>query len=264
MNRRESGRRNTSFAQRFGGQLRDLTVAPVSRVCSGLLWLLHNRNTPSFSREELRELQLGFAQFGEDHAVIRLAREQGLKRGHYVDAGAYHPISLSNTLLLHKMGWSGMNIDLNPQTIELFNLARPGDTNVIGALSGDVRTATVLHNQFPVLNRLAPADPSQVPGFFGEPSAISTVTTTTLTRLLDMHPPKSGRVDYLNVDCEGHDLMVLRGFDWARWRPAVVTVEAIENAERDALINYMTQQAYVLRDVLSFTYCFVPLKPGRP
>ena len=36
---------------------------------------------------------------------------------------------------MHKSGWSGINIDLNPLSIELFNIARPGDINICAAIS---------------------------------------------------------------------------------------------------------------------------------
>ena len=41
--------------------------------------------------------------------------------GFYVDVGAYHPLELNNTYLLHKKGWNGINIDINPLSIDYFN-----------------------------------------------------------------------------------------------------------------------------------------------
>ena len=54
--------------------------------------------------------------------------------GIYVDIGAYHPYRFSNTYLLYLKGWSGLNIDPNKKSIELFNIARPNDTNLNIAL----------------------------------------------------------------------------------------------------------------------------------
>ena len=47
-----------------------------------------------------------------------------------MDVGCYHPTRHSNTYLMYKKGWSGLNIDLNPLTIELFNFMRPRDINI--------------------------------------------------------------------------------------------------------------------------------------
>ena len=61
-----------------------------------------------------------FSQFGEDLFIAEFFANQ--KEGKYVDLGAFHPMRLSNTYLLFKKGWSGTNVDLNPITIDLFNL----------------------------------------------------------------------------------------------------------------------------------------------
>ena len=60
----------------------------------------------------------------------------------YVDVGCYHPIHWSNTLLLHKRGWKGVNVDLDKSRITEFERLRPGDYNVLAAVSdrSDART----------------------------------------------------------------------------------------------------------------------------
>ena len=42
---------------------------------------------------------------------------------------------LSNTYLLYKNGWSGVNVDLNPISIDLFNIARSKDKNICSLIS---------------------------------------------------------------------------------------------------------------------------------
>ena len=50
-------------------------------------------------------------------------------KGIYIDIGCYHPYEGSNTLLLYKRGWSGINIDLDHTSIELFEFHRKRDFN---------------------------------------------------------------------------------------------------------------------------------------
>ena len=52
------------------------------------------------------------------------------KTGLYVDVGAYHPLELSNTYLLYKRKWKGINIDINSLSIEYFDFLRPNDINI--------------------------------------------------------------------------------------------------------------------------------------
>jgi hypothetical protein len=50
------------------------------------------------------------------------------------------------------------------------------------------------------------------------------VPVMTLAEICERHAV--GEVSFLSVDVEGHELAVLRGADWRRWRPRVVVVEA--------------------------------------
>ena len=40
-----------------------------------------------------------------------------IEKGVYLDVGCNHPIKFNNTYLLHKKGWSGINIDLDKKSI---------------------------------------------------------------------------------------------------------------------------------------------------
>src|SRR5438552_13668137 len=97
--------------------MQNLITRTLTPICSALLYLLHNRKTFSFNRLELQSVQFSFSQLGEDLAICRLTDELALDRGVYVDAGAFHPIFGSNTLLLHKRGWRGINVDLAVERI---------------------------------------------------------------------------------------------------------------------------------------------------
>ena len=73
------------------------------------------------------------SQFGEDKIIVKLLKEK--KYGTYLDLGCFHPVRQNNTYKLYKSGWGGINIDLNPFTIDLFNVARPNDKNICAAVS---------------------------------------------------------------------------------------------------------------------------------
>ena len=73
------------------------------------------------------------SQFGEDKKILKIFDKNF--KGVYVDVGCFHPIRSNNTYEMYKKGWYGLNIDLNPLTIELFDYARPLDINVCSAIS---------------------------------------------------------------------------------------------------------------------------------
>ena len=70
---------------------------------------------------------------GVDLLVNHFFRNQ--KKGIYLDIGCYHPINGSNTYLLYKKGWNGINIDLDGGSIDMFNNFRRGDFNKQVAVS---------------------------------------------------------------------------------------------------------------------------------
>ena len=60
------------------------------------------------------------SQFGEDKKIIKLFHKN--KKGIYLDVGCFHPIRLNNTYLMYKLGWKGINIDLNTRAAILIVL----------------------------------------------------------------------------------------------------------------------------------------------
>jgi hypothetical protein len=118
---------------------------PISAITNRLLTRLRNGVDLNLSREEFRYSRVGFAQFSEDLAVIRWIDERIPQIPRiYVDAGCFHPIHCSNTLLLHKRGWRGVNIDMFPSKIAAFKALRPADYNVLAALSSHIQEVEVL------------------------------------------------------------------------------------------------------------------------
>ena len=74
------------------------------------------------------------------------------------------------------------------------------------------------------------------------------VDTVSLAEALVEHG--IGRVEFLKVDTEGHDLFVLRGIDWERCAPSTIMCEFEDLKTRplgydyDALARYLTDRGY--------------------
>ena len=74
-----------------------------------------------------------YSLFGEDKFVDDYFRNKS--KGFYADVGCYHPLDGNNTHLLYKKGWSGINLDINFYSIELFNFLRKRDINIHSGIS---------------------------------------------------------------------------------------------------------------------------------
>jgi methyltransferase FkbM-like protein len=238
--------------------MKRLIAQALTRICSGLIYLLHNRATFSFDRLELQSVQFSFSQFGEDLLIKRLAEKMGLTGGVYVDAGAYHPIFGSNTLLLCKSGWRGINVDLSAERIAQFNRYRPNDYSTVACLSDKVAPVQIAHYEIPSTDRVIETNNTEKLSIVGSnPTGFSHTTTATLTHVIERSPFRFADIQYLNVDCEGHDLAVLRGFDFSRCRPQIISVEATTEPERQAILDFLSAYGYRLEAIIPPTCILV-------
>ena len=57
-----------------------------------------------------------YSMHGEDIFISDILKHK--YEGFYVDVGCYHPFEGNNTYLLYKKNWRGINIDVNPFSIE--------------------------------------------------------------------------------------------------------------------------------------------------
>ncbi|WP_433267014.1 FkbM family methyltransferase [Actinosynnema sp. CS-041913] len=165
---------------------------------------------------------ISYAQNGEDVVLARLFH--GRTTGRYVDVGAADAVEDSVTKHFYDLGWRGINIEPIPAQAERLRAARPGDVTLAVALGAATGVAT-LHL---VADRSgwSTLDSSLAAAYRSELAVEEVeVELRTLADVLDEHP---GPVDFLKIDVEGAEQVVLEGADWSRHRPRVVVVEATE------------------------------------
>ena len=175
----------------------------------------------------LQFLQNG-SQFGEEKKIIKLFNKNF--KGVYVDLGCFHPTRSNNTFNLYKKGWKGLNIDLNPLSIELFNFARPKDTNICAAISskkskkklyflGDLDSKNTLDlNHKNWLRKHFNLSENEF--------KTKIINTKTLGEILLEN--NFLNIDFLNVDIEGHELDVLKSFNFKRFNIKVICIELLD------------------------------------
>ena len=164
-----------------------------------------------------------FSQFGEDLVIGALLPDEF---GWYVDVGAYHPTRYSNTYLLHRRGWRGINIDLHPVTAARFEAARPNDVNIcsaVGASCGTVEAFLFGESASPIHSTDRDTADLWRARFHADFTA-ETVESHTLDCILERHAPAEG-VDLVSIDVEGAEEAVLSGFTVERWLPRVIAIE---------------------------------------
>jgi len=201
-----------------------------------------------------------FSQYAEDLVLYHFYPRA---TGFYVDVGAYDPIEMSNTYRLYLKGWRGLTIEPNPEKSTRFQRLRPEDTHLTIGIS--LEPGTLVYHRFsnPSENTFDPAAASQKATRLTSVGDVE-IECLQLAAVVDRYA--AGRaIDFLNVDCEGHDLAVLRSLDWNRHRPTVISVEDFE--EFDAAVAparspseiraFLTEQGYALASQLIFSFIYV-------
>ena len=181
-----------------------------------------------------------YSSFGEDIAVRHFFKNK--KKGFYVDIGCYHPLEGSNTYLLYKDGWHGLNVDINERSIQLFNVSRKRDLNFNYAISSESKKVKVFYRkQINMLNTIVKkkALTSFKKGF--KSSYIKAVTLNYLFKTANM---KNNKIDFLNIDVEGNELKVLKSLNFKSYTPKLICIE-IHNFKRIENENfYKSTQIY--------------------
>ena len=200
-------------------------------------------------------------QFGEDKYIIELFDKNFV--GKFLDIGCYHPTRHNNTYTMYKSGWSGMNIDLNPLTIELFDFMRPRDININSGVS-DTETEKKLYF-IDELNTQNTLDQNQL-NFLKNHHNIKEseilekkIRTRNLNNILDDH--KFYNIDFMNLDIEGHELRVLETLDFNKINIQYLCIEMIEHNEESVLNNkkikdLLSQNNFKLIKNFDFNYIY--------
>lgn len=195
---------------------------------------------------------VSYSQQGEDIAIERFF--QWKPEGFYVDVGAFHPITYSNTYKFYQRGWKGINIEPNPDSIARFNEVRPNDINLNFGISSSKQTLSYYKFNEPALNSFSKEHAeawAARPGFKLE--ATLKVETFPLSEVLEKHLPKGQPIDFMSIDVEGLDLQVLQSNDWNRFRPRLLVVEesiyGYTSLAESPIISYLAGQGYNLCSV---------------
>ena len=144
------------------------------------------------------------------------------KNGFYIDAGCYHPIRLSNTKFLHDKGWEGINIDISKKSIDLFNIVRKKDINLILGLSDKEGIANAyFEKDLFFQNTINYAYKKK---FLSEKSKKKNIEIKTLNYVIKKYT-KNKIIDLIDVDCEGQDLNVLKGLDLTKHNVRMILIE---------------------------------------
>lgn len=201
-----------------------------------------DEETASFLRFCLEHLTVSRSDMLQD--ILALHETAGMHGGVFVEFGAADGVSGSNSYMLERVfGWHGILVE--PARSWHAELARNRhcllDYRCVTDRSGDrVLFRDCAERPLSTIESYKHAD-----RFGGQRAKAKRykVETVSLNDLLDQHG--LGRIDYLSVDTEGSELMILTPFHFERFRPRVITVEhGYEHVRRVRLFDLLSRHGY--------------------
>jgi glycosyltransferase involved in cell wall biosynthesis len=186
-----------------------------------------------------------YSQFGEDIVLTNLFN-MNVKNGFYVDVGCFHPKQFSNTYLLYKKGWNGINIDMDELKIKAFNMARKSDVNICCPVSDEVNTITACSYSRYGLTSTIDSDLVDDKNAYN----LREMNTDTLTNIISRTKYKNQTIDLLSIDAEGYDFQVLKSLDFETYKPKIIIIELHSLRLKDVLSSeiylFLVKQGYSL------------------
>ena len=164
-----------------------------------------------------------YSQWGEDLFINNYFQNQN--KGIYLDVGCFHPYMYSNTCLLNKKNWSGINIDINSTSIDLFNIARPKDFNICTTISETNQEFKIYYDDpFSPVNTLDKNFYKNLKKTFFKNEQSLSVKSKTFKEIIELSKINSN-IDFINIDAEGLDYEILKQIEIKRFNIRLISIE---------------------------------------
>jgi len=179
------------------------------------------------------------------------------EQGYFVEVGANDPERWSQTLHLEKLGWTGILVEPQPDLAAMLRARRTAKVHVV-ACSGPENAGKTMtlhlaggHSSLDPRLRVASVRPQ---------GTIDVPLRTLDDILIESDAPSP--IDLVAVDVEGHEIEVLRGLTFTRWRPRLVLVE--DHVLDLRLHRFMRSRGYAWVRRTDINSWYVPAEAAWP
>lgn len=190
-----------------------------------------------------------FISYAQNFEDVMLWRALGhIEHGFYIDLGAWSPVHDSVTAAFYEAGWSGINVEPNPQLHAELAAARPRDINLACAVTNQQGQTELWLGDNSGLGCVQESDQAKTLA----PTQRLSVVCSTLNAIVAEHVPSTQSIHFLKIDIEGMEAAVINSTDWQACRPWVVVVEA--TAPMTLTPNFEAWETTLLQADYAFVY----------
>lgn len=196
--------------------------------------------------------KISYSQCGEDLIIKFIFDSMGIKHPSYIDIGAHDPEYLSNTAIFYLNGSRGINIEPDQNLFRTFLSKRHRDINLNIGISNTKGEMDLHIMSSPTLNTYSKAEVEKyvVDGKYHVKS-IQSIKVDTISNVISNY--WNGYFpDFLSLDVEGLDKVVLESIDYENVYPIVICVETISFSENGtgvkntSIINLLESKGYMI------------------
>jgi len=203
--------------------------------------------------------KISYSQFGEDLIILKYLQYKKITKGIYLDIGAFHPRWISNTHLLHKLGFKGWCVDLDEEKLKYFKLARGNKVKTICAsVSASKKKYLNFYkfkrkHQFSEIDTLSYEFANKIKKKWKINFEIKKIKNYYINDLFF----KIGKINVLNIDVEGLDYKLIKHADFEIINPDIIIFEDARSyfASKE-IINFFNKMKYILLFQSGPSKCF--------
>ncbi len=157
-----------------------------------------------------------------DLVIERIFKKK--KKGIFIDVGCNHPIKYNNTYLLYKKGWSGINIDLDNDSIKQFNELRTRDDNIqtlVTSFDNEEKDLYFYHDRS-AINTISKELVESRNNNFNE---IKKMKGKSLNSIIEDSKFKDSKIDLMSIDIENYEFDALKNFNFNKYNIDIIVTE---------------------------------------
>jgi FkbM family methyltransferase len=190
-------------------------------------------------------IRSSYSQHGEDKFIFDELSRYDLSHSLYVDVGANHPTSLSNTYLLYRQGLHGVVIEPNQELLRLHHMIRTRDIGIGVGCGSQASLGKFQVMSTPVLSSFATQESGQHKTENTRVWRIEYLPILPLDMILTTVEYRW--ISLLSIDTEGYDYQVLVGAEKIIEKVLWVCVEIDDSVSENAIVNFLHQHGFTVQ-----------------
>jgi FkbM family methyltransferase len=177
--------------------------------------------------------QVSYSQSGEDVIVGYLLQQAAVRQPSYLELGTNHPRQWNNTYKFYRSGCHGVLVEADPSMVPCIRRMRRRDTVLnVGVSAGEERVAkfyVMSHSGLNTFNEETARERAADPRSGIRVKSVVDVPLLSVNSIIQQH--FRSLPDFLSIDVEGLDLVVLQSLDFVKYPIPIICAETCAYSE---------------------------------